>query len=154
MSEPGKEKAALAYLLDQIVYSDNYGVHGSDFAACRLCNGGGAPGVPLVHEPACPAARYGDVAREWWDERDEERKEAADEIERFRAQLASARKALEKIINAEKEFREQMGADWEGDPVSDACDRAKLLLSDEQCQLCDIRTKPPVCKVPGCPIDS
>jgi hypothetical protein len=56
---------------------------------------------------------------------------AADEIGVLRAQLASARKALEEIIDAEKEFREQMGADWEGDPVSDACDRAKLLLTDD-----------------------
>ena len=49
----------------------------------------------------------------------------ADEITRLRA-------ALREIIDAEKEFREQMGADWEGDPVSDACDRAKLLLADEE----------------------
>jgi|GEM_PF-6986127 len=60
------------------------------------------------------------------------RLEAAAEIDRLRAQLASARKALEEIIDAEKEFREQMGADWEGDPVSDACDRARLLLTDEE----------------------
>jgi DNA repair exonuclease SbcCD ATPase subunit len=53
------------------------------------------------------------------------------EVDDLRDQLASARKALEEIIDAEKEFREQMGADWEGDPVSDACDRAKLLLTDD-----------------------
>jgi len=58
--------------------------------------------------------------------------ERAKEAVQLRAQLASARKALEEIIDAEKEFREQMGADWEGGPVSDACDRAKLLLTDEK----------------------
>lgn len=118
MSDLGKTKAALAYLMDQLVYSDSYGVHGSEFAACRLCNGGGAPGVPLVHEKSCPMACYGDVAQEWWDEREDERKEAADEIaslraqkaatealfievrdkhEACKAQLASARKALQSV---------------------------------------------------------
>jgi hypothetical protein len=47
------------------------------------------------------------------------------------AQLASARKALTEIIDAEKEFRDAMGSNWEGDPLSDACDAARAALTDD-----------------------
>lgn len=38
-------------------------------------------------------------------------------------------KALETIIETEQEFRSTMRPDWDGDPLSDACDEAKALLS-------------------------
>lgn len=69
----GKARAALAYLIDQIEYSDSYGVQGSGFMACHLCSGGGAPGVHLVHDADCPVTHVERVAAEWWDERQEER---------------------------------------------------------------------------------
>jgi hypothetical protein len=32
--------------------------------------------------------------------------------------------------------------------------RRRAGIADGECALCDIRTKPPVCLVPGCPIDA
>lgn len=39
-------------------------------------------------------------------------------------------KALADIIEVEKEFRNTMPCDWDGDPLSDACDAAAKLLTD------------------------
>lgn len=47
----------------------------------------------------------------------------------FRQRDALA-KALNKILGAEKEFRESMGEHWEGDPLSGACDEARTTLAD------------------------
>jgi hypothetical protein len=69
----GKAKAALAYLIEHVEYQDSYGVHGSDFTACRLCHGGGAPGIKFEHEKLCPVTRCLPIAQEWWGEREEER---------------------------------------------------------------------------------
>lgn len=66
-------KAAVSYLIDHIEYSDSYGVHGSDFQACLLCTGGGAPGVRLVHDENCPVQKCGPIAAEWVDELNAER---------------------------------------------------------------------------------
>jgi|SRR5882762_2178489 len=41
-------------------------------------------------------------------------------------------KALEDILEVEKEFRETMPRDWDGDPLSDACDEATKLLAAYQ----------------------
>jgi hypothetical protein len=38
-------------------------------------------------------------------------------------------KALETILAAEQKFRTAMGDDWEGDPLSDAIDAARALVS-------------------------
>lgn len=79
-NQEGKAKAALAYLLDHVVYSDNYGVEGSGFAACRLCTGGGAPGISMDHEAECPVLRCEEIAEAWWNEKFEEQQEELHEI--------------------------------------------------------------------------
>lgn len=38
-------------------------------------------------------------------------------------------KALQDIIDENDEFRKGMPADWEGDPLEDACDAAKVVLA-------------------------
>jgi hypothetical protein len=56
-------------LLDEYVYSDSYGVYGSDFLTCTCCGAGGAPGVVFEHKPDCWAGKveaiiYGSQADE------------------------------------------------------------------------------------------
>lgn len=70
--EIGEAKAQVAFLIDRIEYSDSYGVPGSDFKCCHLCNGGGAPGVIFEHDSHCPVLRCEPIAAMWWEERDEE----------------------------------------------------------------------------------
>lgn len=70
--EVGEAKAQVAFLIDRIEYSDSYGVPGSDFKCCHLCNGGGAPGVRFEHDSHCPVLRCEPIAAMWWEERDEE----------------------------------------------------------------------------------
>lgn len=41
-------------------------------------------------------------------------------------------KALTDILDAEKDFREAMGSAWSGDPLSDACDAARDLITKIQ----------------------
>lgn len=52
--------------------------------------------------------------------------------ENVRAKLDSARKALEEIVEANDDFRGGMPDDWEGDPLQDACQKARVLLTDEK----------------------
>ena len=56
--------------------------------------------------------------------------DAADEIDSLRAQLASARKALQAILEANDDFRKGMPDEWEGDPLQDACNNARAALKD------------------------
>lgn len=91
----------LQHFVESVQYSDSYGVPGSDFAACLCCRGGGAPGVPLVHESHCPVGRSLDSYQDWCDEQrefeqesrenaaralraEQQRDEAARDAERYR----------------------------------------------------------------------
>jgi hypothetical protein len=78
--ERDEARAALAYVLDHAVYSDSYGVHGSDFTCCHFCQGGGAPGVALEHDADCPVGRYPRAVADWFEEMEAERadREAAE----------------------------------------------------------------------------
>jgi len=60
-----------------------------------------------------PAADVADMMRK-----------AADEIERLRNGLRS-------IIAADDEFKASLGPHWDGDPVSDACDKSRDLLLEK-----------------------
>jgi hypothetical protein len=93
-SEEGKAKAALAYLIDHIVYSDSYGVPKSDFQACHLCRGGGAPGVAMIHDPDCPVLRCEGIAEEWWQDYYDNQVE---EIASLKARIEELEKGLENI---------------------------------------------------------
>jgi hypothetical protein len=58
----------LALIIDRVVYSDSYGVPGSDFSCCHLCNAGGAPGIPFEHETHCPVLGLGATYEQWFDD--------------------------------------------------------------------------------------
>lgn len=50
----------LKALLDRATHGDSYGVHGSDFTRCRMCDHESSPGVlfkPNWHAPDCPVPR-------------------------------------------------------------------------------------------------
>lgn len=47
------------------------------------------------------------------------------------AKLAQAVEALDDVLAANQRFRDQMPADWEGDPLQDACDRARSAARGE-----------------------
>lgn len=49
-----------------------------------------------------------------------------------RAERDALVKALEEILSAEKEFREGMPDNWEGDPLTDACANAREALAKAQ----------------------
>jgi hypothetical protein len=45
----------------ELIRTDNYGVHGSDFHICRLCDresGAGVLNKGISHESGCPLGRY------------------------------------------------------------------------------------------------
>ncbi|MCU1313402.1 MAG: hypothetical protein JWM54_1159 [Acidobacteriaceae bacterium] len=45
----------------ELIRTDSYGVHGSDFYICRLCDGESGAGVlnkGIKHESDCPLGRY------------------------------------------------------------------------------------------------
>jgi hypothetical protein len=39
------------------------------------------------------------------------------------------RNMLQRIVDANEEFRAQLPRDWEGDPLDDLCQEAKILLN-------------------------
>lgn len=90
-AERDEARAGMAHILDNAVYGDSYGVHGSDFLACRFCTGGGAPGVAMEHEADCPVARYPNVVDEWF----AEMAEADQAAQSAESRLAEAEEALE-----------------------------------------------------------
>ena len=92
--ERDEARAGMAYVLDHAVYGDSYGVHGSDFEACRFCMGGGAPGVELVHEPNCPVGRYPQVVEEWFGEM----REAEEIAQAAETKLATLTEALGHVL--------------------------------------------------------
>ncbi len=52
-----KELRDLKKLLDQTTYTDSYGVEGSDFCVCRICeseSGAGRLARPNWHKAWCP----------------------------------------------------------------------------------------------------
>lgn len=66
--ERDEAKGKLALIVDRIVYSDSYGVPGSDFQCCHLCTGGGAPGVPFEHDERCPIRRVDRDYDQWFED--------------------------------------------------------------------------------------
>lgn len=55
-----KELRDLKRLLGLATYADSYGVYGSDFVACRICesdSGAGILGRPNWHKEWCPVPR-------------------------------------------------------------------------------------------------
>lgn len=107
-----KAKAAVAYLIEHIEYSDSYGVEGSGFMACHLCSGGGAPGVRLVHDATCPVRRCEAVAGEWVAELNDEREDSA-------APVPSPDDAGETrlITDADREYASELLADLTSDDL-------------------------------------
>lgn len=47
----------LLKLLEQATYEDSYGVYGSEFVACRICERDSAGRKPQWHAPGCPVPR-------------------------------------------------------------------------------------------------
>jgi hypothetical protein len=51
---------------------------------------------------------------------------------RLAAQRLEAREevseATQQVLSAEQKFRDSMGPEWEGDPLTDACDRLRAAL--------------------------
>ncbi len=68
-----------------------------------------------------PAGREGDICTF--------AKSPSDDDARLMTLAPNLVKALEDILEIEQEFRSTMPADWDGDPLSDACDAAKALLA-------------------------
>ena len=66
--ERDEARAGMAYILDRAEYGDSYGVPGSSFTACHFCQGGGAPGAEMIHDPSCPVAKYPSAVSEWFAE--------------------------------------------------------------------------------------
>jgi|GEM_PF-4288808 len=96
-AEVGRLKAHVAAIANACVYSDSYGVEGSSFQCCLCCTAGGAPGLPFEHTKDCPVGKAEETAERWYKERADEIAEYEAEEKALRAQLAEARKALERI---------------------------------------------------------
>lgn len=92
-AEALKAKAHIAALCDAMVYSDSYGVQGSEFQCCHACSAGGAPNVVFKHDEHCPVGKAEASAAEWWDDY----KAAEEDRERAEAELKALREALKEI---------------------------------------------------------
>lgn len=89
-----KAKAAVQHVAERAVYGNSYGVHGSDFTCCMMCQGGGAPGIAFKHDDDCPIIRCEAEAEvqymDWFAEN-----EAATEAEARATALAARVEQLE-----------------------------------------------------------
>jgi len=132
MSEEGKAKAALAYLLDKLVYSDSYGVPGSEFHCCFLCSGGGSPNTPFRHDEECPALKCEGTGEEWWLEHQEEIKEIEAENAKLRKQLGKRTEALEFLLKTKWKSIDRDNMEFEGRVTCFQLDQARAALTDEQ----------------------
>ena len=98
IAERDAAKGKLALLIDRVVYSDSYGVPGSDFTCCSLCTGGGAPGIPFEHDPTCPVKAL-EADYETWFDSIKETEDALFQTEQrattAEAQLKAAREVIE-----------------------------------------------------------
>jgi hypothetical protein len=56
-------------------------------------------------------------------------REAHDARQAAEARVSALEAALADVLATNQRFRDQMPADWEGDPMQDACDRARQALS-------------------------
>jgi hypothetical protein len=84
-------KMIAALVADAMIYSDSYGVQGSDFLCCMACNAGGAPGVPFEHSKDCIVLKCETIADNFWQEQRDELNYVDDENDRLRAELAALR---------------------------------------------------------------
>jgi hypothetical protein len=62
---------------------------------------------------------------------------ASAEIARLEAHKAELRRAAEGVLEASDEFRAGMGPEWEGDPLTDACDELRAILAKDPAQHAD-----------------
>jgi hypothetical protein len=55
----------------------------------------------------------------------------AAEIDRLPARIAEIQNAAESVLEASDDFHGAMGQEWEGDPLTDACDELRTVLAKE-----------------------
>lgn len=84
-------KMVAALVADAMVYSDSYGVYGSDFLCCMACNAGGAPGVPFEHSKDCIVLKCETIADDSWQEQRDELNWLNEENDKLRAELTAIR---------------------------------------------------------------
>lgn len=84
-------KMVAALVADAMVYSDSYGVYGSDFLCCMACNAGGAPGVPFEHSKDCIILKCETIADDSWQEQRDELNWLNEENDKLRAELTALR---------------------------------------------------------------
>lgn len=84
-------KMVAALVADAMVYSDSYGVQGSDFLCCMACNAGGAPGVPFEHSEDCIVLKCETIADDSWQEQRDELNWLNEENDKLRAELTALR---------------------------------------------------------------
>ena len=84
-------KMVAALVADAMVYSDSYGVYGSDFLCCMACNAGGAPGVPFEHSKDCIVLKCETIADDFWQEQRDELNWLNEENDKLRAELTALR---------------------------------------------------------------
>lgn len=61
MSELRTTDPVIRVRRSELLRSDSYGVHGSDFLVCKLCeaeSGAGKLRKPIEHKADCPLGRY------------------------------------------------------------------------------------------------
>lgn len=84
-TELEKARALNLVLSEAVVIHDSYGVQGSDFDTCLVCQAGGAPGIPFKHAADCPVGRAEESANQWCREHQEEVTELEAEIANLKA---------------------------------------------------------------------
>ena len=93
-----------------MLYSDSYGVQGSDFQCCHACSAGGVSNVAFKHDEHCPVGKAEASATEWWDDH----KAAEEDRERAEAQRDAMLNVLAEV------------ADYSNDPYVVKIARAAL----------------------------
>lgn len=108
--ERDEAQGKLALIVDRIVYSDSYGVPGSDFMCCHLCSGGGAPGIPFEHDAACPVRNVEQAYEQWWDAQ-RESEDALRDAESDLAAMTAERNAALQAVDAFADICDELGVE-------------------------------------------
>jgi hypothetical protein len=135
-AEVASAKAHVAAFIDRAEYADSYGVEGSGFMSCMLCQGGGAPGIRLVHNDDCPCKGVPEQYLDGWKEHQEEVSELKTCLGLAEARALAAESAAARLREALEPFASDdlcrtASGNIEGDasPVYQR-DNAVLLLGD------------------------
>jgi hypothetical protein len=78
------------------------------------------------------------MLKEGWKESVDLNFKALEDRDYLRTLNTEIRKAVESVLEASDEFRVGMGPEWQGDPLTDACDELRAVLAEGPARHADV----------------